>query len=833
MDVLRRVLPALAVAAVGAASVLGAGAAVAAPTYSYDVPLDPASPWPKFLRTSTQVARSPLKPTATSGHLWTTHTGVGIFSSPVIGGDGTVYVGSGDRRFYAISRAGKVRWSHRTGEIIDSAALLDDEHHAIVGSADGSVYAFDRATGKVAWRFDAESQAATGGLINWFEGNIAIGPDGTLYAPNDNHRTYAFDRHTRAVKWAWETSDQTWSLPAVNAATGRVFLGNNFFFGGTRNTFALDAADGTPVWQKSADGPVVASPLLTADGMVVVGAWDGYVRAYDQATGEERWAFGTRDHLYASPTQEADGTIVQASTDGSVYGIDPRSGKQVWRFDTTDPIRSSPAIDGAGNIYVGGGDGRLIVLDGRGRLRWAMRIAAPPRGTLNSSPALGPDAVAIGDSNGDIHNIPYEYCLRGRGRTDRRCERGTRAPGNGVSLVSISPFGLSQRAPSTISANQPLAFQLRVRKSGQTQTALIDTTGVKLTVSPRSAARIAVSGDRRYVTVVPAPAGYRSGRLRLTISGRYLTGLQRAGLIFTGGHRAGAFRRTVALKVRPRAAASAWPLPVPKQVEDPAGVYRLHRFALPLPTLLPSYNQIGFERLEFQVGMVEGHGDTAIAWMVGSKLVGDGSRIETDPDARWMVPFVVRKDHGLLTFTNAQGTTVELNGFQNNVDRWQISARVDPRGRALETTGTALTVNCGGIGVYGAALQQLGACASGRPMTIFGGADLSPNPGASVQTDPGGIGALQVAREGDRLVARLAGSKIDPSAKNIGLLVIDAATGVPLPLDYSYGTQRTADADGHLTSVSVPLTGSLPASVRAYVMLGAFPATMATVPLAP
>jgi hypothetical protein len=105
--------------------------------FEYDVALDPRSPWPKFRRTSRQDGRSTVKPATVGGKLWTYPTGKGIFSTPVIDGDGTVYVGSADRTFYAIDRDGRLKWSRLTGEIIDSSALLDDRGRLYVGSGDG------------------------------------------------------------------------------------------------------------------------------------------------------------------------------------------------------------------------------------------------------------------------------------------------------------------------------------------------------------------------------------------------------------------------------------------------------------------------------------------------------------------------------------------------------------------------------------------------------------------------------------------------------------------------------------------------------------------------
>ncbi len=826
---LRRRLAGLA----SAALVLAALAAepVAAAGYRYDVPLAPASPWPKFRRDSRQTGQSPIVPRRTGGKLWRYHTGLGIFSSPVIGGDGTIYVGSADRYLYALRPDGTLRWRYRTGEIIDSAALLDDRGRVYVGSGDGHLYALDARSGRRIWRFDAEDPKATNAFINWFEGNVGIGPGGTLYAPNDNFRTYALDRDTRAVRWAFKTPDQTWSLPAVDAASGRLAMGSNFFFAGAKNTFGLDAASGTTGWDDHAEGAVVASPLITPDGQVVVGAFDGFVRAYDERTGRLRWRFGTRDHLYASPARQPDGTIVQASADGSLYGLDPARGRLRWQFDTLDPIRSSPAVDGRGNVYVGSGDGRLIVLNRSGTLRWSIRLARPPRGTLNASPALGPDGIAIADSNGDVHHVPYDWCLRPAARRDSRCRRGPRnpLPPDGARLYPTSPFGLvSTRPPARLDPNQPIALQLVVRRGGRTLAAFADPSRLRVRTAPRSPVRVALSGDRRYVTLTPDPAYRpRRGAVTLRIDGTYLTGARRAGLAFSGGRRAGRFSARLRLSIRPRGGPARLPLPVPRRPGDRAGVWRFERTALSLPDLLPSYNQIGFDRLTFLMGLVERSRDgRALVWMVGGRRAG--RRVVADPAAKWLVPFRLRYDRGLANLTGAPGATFELNGFENATLFWRIAARLDARGAAVGAPRQALSINCADIGFYGVALQGLGQCTKTRPMAVFGAGLMSPE-GSGVQRAPGGVGRVGFDVRAGHLEARLAGSALRPARHNLAVLAVDAATGAPLALDYSYGTERETDGAGRVTRVTVPLGARVPRRIRAYLMVDAYPAARATI----
>ena len=425
---MRDVLCALAVAAAFAVSFSACssddGGSGAETTYQYDVPLDTASPWPKFRRNALQNGRSPVRPVDSGRAPWVFQTAKGIFSTPVIGGDGTVYIGSADHSFYAIDRDGDLRWSFQTGEIIDSSALLDDAGRVVFGSGDGRLYALDRDAGDLLWSYEADDPAANGAFITWFEGNVAMAPDGTLYAPNDNYCTYAIDRVTGAPRWCARTLDQTWSLPAVNPSTGTLFMGSNFYF--LQNVLALDPTNGAALWTDDTLGSVAASPLLTSaqpDGLVVVGSFDGFLRAYTQ-DGDRVWETGLRDHIYASPAQMADGTIVQPGADGTIYALAPLDGTIRWAFDTAEPIRSSPAIDGDGNIYVGSGEGRLFVLNPDGTLRWSIRLIDQDRDDLNASPALGSEAVVIAGESGGIFSVPYDYCLRSSAAADTRCRVG-------------------------------------------------------------------------------------------------------------------------------------------------------------------------------------------------------------------------------------------------------------------------------------------------------------------------------------------------------------------------------------------------------------------------
>jgi outer membrane protein assembly factor BamB len=809
--------------------------AVRAP-FQYDVPLDALSPWPKFRRTSRQDGRSPVHPSLTGGQLWTFPTGKGIFSSPVVDGDGTVYVGSADRVFYAIARDGTLRWSRPTGEIIDSSALLDDRGRVYVGSGDGNLYALERTTGAVVWTFTADAPTGTA-LIRWFEGNVAIGADGTLFVPNDNFFTYALARADAAVRWRFRTADQTWSLPAVDAVTGRLYLGNNNLLAALGdNTFALDAATGDVLWSHGTDGTIAASPLLGRDGRVVVGGFDGHVRAYDAATGAQAWAVGLRDHVYASPGELADGTIVQPSADGSVYAFDPATGARRWQFDTRDAIRSSPAIDGDDNVYLGAGDGRLYVINPDGTLRWSMQLVAAPRDDLNASPALGTDAIVIAGESGEVFSVPYDYCLRTEAAGDARCRTGPAEdlPDDGAALYFTTPFGRQLDTPPTeIEPNQPLAFSLFVRAGGDTVLAHVDAPATAVTLTPNVPARIEVSGDRKFLTVVPEGEWMPGSPLDVHVVGRYLVNPTRQGLRFSGGQVGGTFDQTFTFAVRTLGPDDAIPLPVPATPGDPAGIWQLRRVATPLPTILPSYNQIGFDSLHYLIGLVEETVPArALAWVVGGRQ-GAGSGVTVvDPATRVLFPVEVVHHGGALTLLNQTGFAIEFNAFRIPLPFFRLAGRLDAG--ACAENGVAMNVSavCAGIEFYGAFLQQLGFC---NPQTdvlsVFGGAELEPL-GDGVQEAPVGVGTVAFAADATGVTATLAGTQLRADEHSVSLLLVDEDTGRALPVDYGFATARTVAGDGTVASVRVPFGSAQPPStVRAHLMVDAYPAARAVVPV--
>ena len=120
---------------------------------------------------------------------WRFQTGGWIRSSPAIGQDGTIYVGSYDYNLYALSPDGTLKWRFQTGDWIDSSPAIGQDGTIYVGSWDRYLYALS-PDGTLNWRFQ------TG---DWILSSPAIGQDGTIYVGSDDGNLYAIASDSKGL----------------------------------------------------------------------------------------------------------------------------------------------------------------------------------------------------------------------------------------------------------------------------------------------------------------------------------------------------------------------------------------------------------------------------------------------------------------------------------------------------------------------------------------------------------------------------------------------------------------------------------------------------------
>ena len=742
-----------------------------------------------------QNGRISQRPVTSSAQVWSYKTAKGIFSSPVIGPEGNVYIGSADRNFYAFSADGKIIWRKPTGEIIDSSGLIAQNGNLFFGSGDGILRCVNAQSGAECWSFHAEQPSQTGGLINWFEGSVAIGVDGTLYAPNDNFSLYALAANSGDQAWKFPLNDQSWSSPAVDPKTGDIFFGSNYivpfkalqpFY---KNIFSLNAK-GKLRWRQSVQASVAASPLLSREGLVVVGAFDGVLHAYDKDSGKERWHFATQDHLYSSPAEEADGTIIQASTDGNVYALDGLDGRLKWSFAVGEPIRSSPAIDGDGNIYFGSGDGSLYVLNEDGTLRYRMQLIHEDRNDLNASPALGEESVFIAGENGEIWSIPYDYCLRADGLADPRCQLSQRPLNDGIELSFISPFGSRlANAPVEISASESITLSISKLTGGHPSAVRFDESRVTVQSLPEALTDLRVSGDGKSIILNPQ-SNWRGEEVTLQLSLGYLEG-EKVGMINKNFH----------FKIKAKPA-------FPSQDRT----FILRRLAVPVPAIMPSYNQIGFDSLSYVVRVLETEHGKGSAWVMGGIEHSDGT-VTVDPKTEAAFP-LTWDDSGNGTFMSSdEGFTatsmnlkIPFSYFRLSVLSWQNESAI---------VGALASTVCKDIPSYGYFLRKLNFCSpKADRLTVGGAAELKRVP------TPSALSASKVIWKETKNWRGYAGLEAEVKGANeelLSLVLVDASTHLPLKVD-ARKLQKSVGPTGTKLSLTY---ASGPAEIRSYTLKGA------------
>jgi outer membrane protein assembly factor BamB len=843
----------------GALAVAVATAVVAAgvaPLVAAAAPTQAGAPWPTMRHDTRNSGRSAIPARWHGDRPWSFATGRGIFSTPVIGADGAIYVGSADRSFYALEPDGRERWRIRTGGIIDAAAAIGRFDRRLrtapltFGSGDERLYhvrtdrrRLSRAR-RVLWTFRASRRPATTQLVNWWEGNVGLAPDGTIMAGNTGGAAYALTPAGR-VRWAFQTGNSVWTTPAFSPG-GASYWGSLDF-----RAFSLNR-HGRERWSKPAAGYFVSSPALGADGTVYVASFDRSLYALDPATGAVRWSFATRDHVYASPALGRDGSVYVGSTDGSVYAL-TAGGRVRWRYDTGDAVRSSPVVGrGAGGrgeiVYLGSSDGVLYALDAAtGRRRWSFDTTpADPvladRDDLNGSPALGRRGVVIAGEHGRVWHVPYEYCRRAR---DARCSTAPGSPLGGTlrRVLAVSTGGSTlTAAPRAQPTAAVLNARLVVRRGGRTQPAAMQPAPAArdlARLTPAAPFTAQLSGDGQVVHVVPRGFLRPGADYRLRVAGRYAVAPRGAPL-------SGAFATTLRFRTAPRGPDA--PL---RAGRDAVTALSLRRLALPMPAFLTSVNQIGFDTYDLIAGVVAVGPPSAssergaaaavpagaarerrvLLWVIGGRT--RGGREVADPRAGFAFPLAgrLRGDSVILA---ARDLRLTFSFGDVPIRRFELRARLGPDLRTKPGAGLFVEVTCRDVPVYGAALDAIGLCNRTGTLPAAGTflTDRYDPRGPANRRPPGvRVGALRLVRP---TAARAGEVRADLGfAPGHGLprqdrqvsLLLASAGGRPLALDYPRLTVIETSERGEVRRVRLrlPPGTAVPARLQVHVLADVFP----------
>jgi eukaryotic-like serine/threonine-protein kinase len=240
-------------------------------------------------------------------------------SAPTISG-GVVYVGSADKRLYAIdAETGVERWHFETKDKVFSTPAVADGR-VFIGSFDHNVYALDAKTGRMIWKLDTLEPIVSSPVVF----------DKTVYIGSRSSDLFALDAATGAKRWDffyWSS----WVESSAQIRQGTLYIGSSDY----QQAFALDAKTGKEKWRRDLGGSVWTTPAIS-DSRVYVGTtgMPGYFVdphggffALDRATGKIVWRFampaGENGAAYgvASSPALSDGLVLFGGLDGKFYAL--------------------------------------------------------------------------------------------------------------------------------------------------------------------------------------------------------------------------------------------------------------------------------------------------------------------------------------------------------------------------------------------------------------------------------------------------------------------------------------------------------------------------------
>ena len=327
---------------------------------------------------------------------FTSQLGGWIYSSPAIGSDGTIYIGSNDSSLYALDTLGNIKWRFQEAENkIRSSPAIADDGTVYFTAYDGHLYAVD-PTGSLKWKYGMSEINEDYYYTYLFTSSPAVGHDGTVYVGSIDAYFYAVNPDG-TLKWRFYTGRDRYkgaiySSPAVGG-DGTVYFGCH-----NRLLYAV-GPDGKFKWQYEVYEVINQSPAIDSDGTVYLGVKDTLHAINPDGT--SKWKLKTHNSTSHSLAIGSDGTIYLAGSFynyGGLTSVNP-DGTIKWQYglEGFTISQSTPAVGSDGTIYVGTYNGYIYAVNPDSTIKWIYKAES----SISGSPAIGDDGILyFGDQGG-------------------------------------------------------------------------------------------------------------------------------------------------------------------------------------------------------------------------------------------------------------------------------------------------------------------------------------------------------------------------------------------------------------------------------------------------
>lgn len=345
--------------------------------------LEPSSPWPMRGGCPKRAGVAATTGPSAATVKWSLPLAAGD-SSPAIGADHVLWIGTADGDVLAVSQGGAIVGALRTGGAVRSSPARSAQGVTVIGGLDGKLYGVVRtepvdagASGDGGDAGPAPNRAAWTRTLAPITSSPVIAADGTIYVGTNDGKLLAVAGDGSATKWSTTTNDTTGSSPVI-AADGTIYVGSS-----DKKLYAI-APDGKVKWTFDTGGAISGSPAVGGDETVYVGSGDGKLYAITP-DGKPRWTYPTGGPITGSPAVLG-GTVYVGSDDQKLHAVFTPTGAARWTYPTLGAV-GSPVIASDETVYVGSADGTLYGVKSSGLLYFAVKT----KGKIHSAPALSDD----------------------------------------------------------------------------------------------------------------------------------------------------------------------------------------------------------------------------------------------------------------------------------------------------------------------------------------------------------------------------------------------------------------------------------------------------------
>jgi len=377
-----------------------------------------------------------------------------ISSSPIIGPDGTIYLGTNYQNgiLYAFNNNGIVKWNYTINDGIlnritstpavasDGTIYLAAQYDDDQSNSHANLYALiNGVTGVKKWNFTVP------GTDSKIVSSPAIGSDGTIYfgssyldknfmMPRQQGVFYALNPDG-TVKWNYTITDGSSNgiigSPAIGP-DGTIYFGVDYSYGIGATNIVLYALtdDGTQAikkWSYKANqglyNSIIGSPAIGSDGTLywvtnsftpTTFSGSNLNAIIDNGTSAVRkWSYSL-DGITSSPSVASDGTIYFGGEESSQYNlnalVDNTSDATLkWSFNVPNPVFNAPTIGSDGTIYFGDSQPvfTFYALNPSGIIKWTYETFT------STSAAIAKDGTLYIGSNSYTGTPSILYAIEG------------------------------------------------------------------------------------------------------------------------------------------------------------------------------------------------------------------------------------------------------------------------------------------------------------------------------------------------------------------------------------------------------------------------------------